>query len=74
MNNLHALISSYTGNFTIDTRESLVTIIFLPHLIVKSVIKHGMEFLFSHVRVGIKHLKSAKAKKPNVKRRVCTWK
>jgi hypothetical protein len=26
------------------------------------VIKHGMKFLFRHVRIGIKHLKSIKAK------------
>ena len=70
----YLLVSSCTGNFTIDRRESLVTIIFLPHFIVKRMIKHGMKFLFGHVRIGIQHLKTVDAKtKISTSERICRW-
>lgn len=52
----HYLIPSLTVNLTVDGRESFHTFIFIPHLVVKRVVKHGAEFLFRHVRIRIQHL------------------
>lgn len=56
------LLSCLARNFPVDGRESSFTVILSAHFIVQWMIKHVLEFLFSHVRICVKHLESAKWK------------